>query len=118
MSLSAIRMTALSLCLLAPIGCAATSSSKEADTKTPQSGDAADGADVGVAEDELSASKPAPKTPTTPTTPKPKTCGGFAGIACDPGEECVDDPSDDCDPVNNNYDCGGICKLKTPVRRF
>jgi hypothetical protein len=36
-------------------------------------------------------------------------CGGIAGIPC-PGEgECVDDPSDDCDPRNGGADCGGIC---------
>lgn len=36
-------------------------------------------------------------------------CGGFAGIDCPGGASCVDDPSDDCDPMNGGADCGGIC---------
>jgi Kazal-type serine protease inhibitor domain len=36
-------------------------------------------------------------------------CGGFAGIPCEDGLECVDDPDDDCDPQNGGADCGGIC---------
>eukprot|EP01083_Nonionella_stella_P065844 172872_1 len=36
-------------------------------------------------------------------------CGGVAGIACEGGFYCVDDPSDDCDPANGGADCGGIC---------
>jgi hypothetical protein len=42
--------------------------------------------------------------------PEPKVfCGGIAGIDC-PGEgECVDDPSDSCDPNNGGADCGGMC---------
>jgi hypothetical protein len=36
-------------------------------------------------------------------------CGGIAGFPC-PGEgECVDDPSDDCDPAMGGADCGGVC---------
>jgi hypothetical protein len=37
-------------------------------------------------------------------------CGGFAGIACPGAGNCVDDPSDDCDPQNGGADCGGICE--------
>jgi hypothetical protein len=36
-------------------------------------------------------------------------CGGFAGIQCDAGEICIDDPSDECDPENGGADCGGVC---------
>lgn len=36
-------------------------------------------------------------------------CGGFAGITCPTGYNCVDDPSDTCDPRNGGADCGGIC---------
>jgi hypothetical protein len=42
--------------------------------------------------------------------PNPGFCGGIAGIPCPAGQECVDDPSDDCDPNNGGADCGGICK--------
>jgi hypothetical protein len=42
----------------------------------------------------------------------PITCGGFAGIQCPEGFECVDDPNDNCDPQNGGADCGGICKKK------
>jgi hypothetical protein len=39
-----------------------------------------------------------------------KLCGGFAGFECDiPGQICVDDPRDDCDPLNGGSDCGGLC---------
>ncbi|KAK0614596.1 hypothetical protein B0T14DRAFT_437454 [Immersiella caudata] len=41
---------------------------------------------------------------------QPEFCGGFAGFACkDEGKICVDDPRDDCDPLNGGADCGGIC---------
>ncbi|KAK0638472.1 hypothetical protein B0T16DRAFT_226284 [Cercophora newfieldiana] len=41
---------------------------------------------------------------------KPEFCGGFAGFACkDKNKICVDDPRDDCDPLNGGADCGGIC---------
>jgi hypothetical protein len=38
-----------------------------------------------------------------------KSCGGFAGFPCPGGGTCVDDPSDDCDPMHGGADCGGIC---------
>jgi hypothetical protein len=38
-----------------------------------------------------------------------KFCGGIAGFQCGAGEECVDDPSDSCDPMNGGADCGGMC---------
>jgi hypothetical protein len=40
-------------------------------------------------------------------------CGGFAGITCAAGYECVDDPTDTCDPANGGRDCIGNCKKKT-----
>jgi hypothetical protein len=39
----------------------------------------------------------------------PPFCGGIAGFPCPDGQECVDDPSDDCDPANGGADCGGMC---------
>ncbi|GAB1313754.1 hypothetical protein MFIFM68171_03964 [Madurella fahalii] len=39
----------------------------------------------------------------------PVFCGGFAGIQCEDGKMCIDDPRDDCDPMNGGADCGGIC---------
>jgi hypothetical protein len=38
-----------------------------------------------------------------------KRCGGIAGLRCDQGEVCVDDPSDGCDP-KSGADCIGVCK--------
>ncbi|HEY6559177.1 MAG TPA: hypothetical protein VI072_17960 [Polyangiaceae bacterium] len=40
---------------------------------------------------------------------KPAFCGGIAGIPCPEGQQCIDDPSDDCDPLKGGADCGGIC---------
>lgn len=55
------------------------------------------------------------ETPTGPQClPQGDFCGGFAGIPCDAGEECIDDPSDDCDPENGGADCGGVC-VEQPV---
>ena len=45
-----------------------------------------------------------------PTCPQSPACGGIAGTACKPGYECVDDPSDNCDPANGGADCGGLCQ--------
>lgn len=37
-------------------------------------------------------------------------CGGFAGFPCKiPGQECHDDPRDDCDPKFGGADCAGLC---------
>ncbi len=46
--------------------------------------------------------------------PKAKFCGGIAGIPCGPNEQCVDDPTDECDPNKGGADCGGICQPTTP----
>lgn len=40
---------------------------------------------------------------------EPSFCGGFAGFPCPDGLVCIDDPSDDCDPLNGGADCGGLC---------
>jgi hypothetical protein len=45
-----------------------------------------------------------------PPEGEPQRCGGFAGFPCPGLGDCVDDPSDDCDPQNGGADCGGICK--------
>lgn len=45
---------------------------------------------------------------------EPTQCGGIAGLPCEPGETCVDDPNDDCDPNNGGADCGGICVPAEP----
>lgn len=39
-------------------------------------------------------------------------CGGIAGIPCPGASECVDDPSDSCDPTDGGADCGGICRCE------
>lgn len=41
-----------------------------------------------------------------------KMCGGIAGILCEDDQDCVDDPSDGCDPMNGGADCSGICVPK------
>ncbi len=48
-----------------------------------------------------------------PKSSAPKFCGGFAQIPCGANEECVDDPTDDCDPTKADFDCGGICQPKS-----
>lgn len=40
------------------------------------------------------------------------TCGGIAGILCPGAGQCVDNPTDDCDPANGGADCGGLCQCK------
>ncbi|OJD40353.1 uncharacterized protein BKCO1_100013 [Diplodia corticola] len=40
----------------------------------------------------------------------PQGCGGFAATPCaEEGRECVDDPSDGCDPSDGGADCMGVC---------
>jgi hypothetical protein len=38
-------------------------------------------------------------------------CGGFAGIPCVTGLECVDPLKDECDLSCGGADCSGICLL-------
>ncbi len=37
-------------------------------------------------------------------------CGGFAAIPCPGAGQCVDDPSDSCDPETGGADCSGVCE--------
>ena len=37
-------------------------------------------------------------------------CGGVAGLACPPGQVCVDDPRDGCAPPAG-ADCAGVCVI-------
>jgi len=37
-------------------------------------------------------------------------CGGFAGIRCPDGFDCVDDAGDSCDPAAGGADCAGVCQ--------
>ncbi|MFO0762940.1 MAG: DNRLRE domain-containing protein [Byssovorax sp.] len=36
-------------------------------------------------------------------------CGGFIGLTCPAGQDCIDRPNDGCDPYNGGNDCQGIC---------
>ncbi len=49
------------------------------------------------------------ETGETPSQAEGQACGGLTGAACPVGFECVDDPSDDCDPQRGGADCIGIC---------
>ncbi|MFN3198282.1 MAG: hypothetical protein ACE366_07660 [Bradymonadia bacterium] len=52
--------------------------------------------------------------------PGGQMCGGFAGLECPDGQQCIDDPNDDCDPRNGGADCAGICvegpAMCSPIR--
>ena len=57
------------------------------------------------------------KIPTPTTGPKPTgaPCGGFRGTPCESDDEvCIDDPSDDCDPMHGGADCPGVCVARSP----
>ncbi len=43
------------------------------------------------------------------------SCGGLAGKACPGSSQCVDDPSDSCDPAAGGADCPGICQCPPRV---
>jgi hypothetical protein len=36
-------------------------------------------------------------------------CGGFAGLMCSSGQTCIDNPADQCDPLDGGADCMGLC---------
>jgi hypothetical protein len=42
-------------------------------------------------------------------------CGGIAAIPCPSGKTCIDDPRDNCDPLNGGSDCGGVCIATPPT---
>ncbi len=46
---------------------------------------------------------------TAACVPNGTFCGGIAGFVCAGEGECVDDPTDDCDPNMGGADCGGLC---------
>jgi len=48
--------------------------------------------------------------PTVSADPPGQFCGGFAGIPCPEGFNCVDVPGDGCDPRHGGADCAGYCK--------
>jgi hypothetical protein len=39
----------------------------------------------------------------------PESCGGIAAFPCPDGQECIDNPNDNCDPNNGGADCSGVC---------
>ncbi|MDD5055591.1 MAG: hypothetical protein PHZ00_04985 [Candidatus Peribacteraceae bacterium] len=47
------------------------------------------------------------------SSPQPQFCGGIAAFPCPTGFDCVDDPTDSCDPASGGADCGGICIAAT-----
>jgi len=49
-----------------------------------------------------------PQASCVPKSPK-VFCGGFLGVPCPGAGQCVDDPSDDCDPRMGGADCSGMC---------
>lgn len=51
-------------------------------------------------------------------SPAPLACGGIAGIPCPDGMNCVDDPTDDCDPKQDGADCPGICTGKDGLPQY
>lgn len=59
--------------------------------------------------DESSSSSSSSELSSSSSVISGKMCGGIAGIPCDKGQACVDDPSDDCDPLQGGADCSGIC---------
>jgi hypothetical protein len=36
-------------------------------------------------------------------------CGGIAARPCPGSGQCIDNPTDSCDPNNGGADCGGVC---------
>jgi hypothetical protein len=48
---------------------------------------------------------------------EPGFCGGFPGFPCPPGLTCIDDPGDDCDPLQGGADCAGKCVRQEEPQR-
>ena len=46
---------------------------------------------------------------TAACVPSGPFCGGIAGFPCEGAAECIDDPTDDCDPNMGGADCSGVC---------
>ena len=68
-------------------------------------------ADTGPHEAPPPAPEPPPAEPGAPRAGR--LCGGIAGLPCPPGYQCVDDPTDDCDPRHGSHDCIGVCQPGT-----
>ena len=49
-----------------------------------------------------------------PCAEEGRFCGGIAAFQCCEELQCVDDPSDTCDPDRSGADCGGICVRADP----
>jgi len=76
---------------------------------------------MGCGVDECTSEEPTPDEDTDSTTGGGECtaedfCGGFAGFQCECScsdanqhVECLDDPTDDCDPEQGGADCSGIC---------
>lgn len=43
----------------------------------------------------------------------PPMCGGIAGFECPGAGDCVDDPSDSCNPDAGGADCAGLCECNS-----
>jgi hypothetical protein len=74
---------------------------------------ASDGANADAAEEGVEAIEQELTVARRPPPPPPVEhifCGGIAAIRCPGRGDCVDDPSDDCDPKAAGADCGGICQ--------
>jgi hypothetical protein len=41
-------------------------------------------------------------------------CGGIAARLCPQGSTCLDDPTDNCNPLKGGVDCAGICTCNPP----
>eukprot|EP01084_Bolivina_argentea_P043190 79579_1 len=42
-------------------------------------------------------------------------CGGIAVLTCPNGYRCADDPTDTCNPKDNDADCSGFCESVCPT---
>lgn len=58
---------------------------------------------------------PCPPLPTCVPDTSKLFCGGIGAIVCPGDGQCVDDPSDTCDPKGSGRDCGGVCQCVQKV---